>query len=129
MRRTLLAITVALGLAGTAWAQPASHCTRDTLFIRGEPVTATLCVTSSSRAAGGSELRVGLTETYSAPRGTLSQPVALTFIAGEATSRVIEDLPLERLGMTGTLHLTLGLRGGLVRIENAILTPGAITVK
>lgn len=129
MRRSLFAIILALGLSGSAGAQPASHCTHDTLAIRGESVAASYCVTSSTRAPAGHELRVGVTETYTAPRGTIAQPVILTFIAGEATSRVIEDLPLEPLGMTGTLHLTLGLRGGLVRIESAILTPGAITIK
>jgi len=129
MRRTLFAMIVALSLAGSALAQPASRCTHDTLAIRGESLAVTYCVTSVAHASAGDELRVGVLETYSAPHGTISQPVTLAFIAGEATSRVIEDLPLERLGMTGTLHLTLGLRGGLVRIESAILTPGAITIK
>lgn len=129
MRRTALAITLTLSLAGAAHAQPALRCTHDTLSIQGQAVAATYCVTSPGRAAPGQEFRVGVTETFIASRREISQPVSLAFIAGEANSRVIEDLPLERLRLTGTLHLTLGLRGGLVRIESAILTPGAITIR
>ena len=129
MRRTFFALTLALGLTGAAGAQPASRCTHDTLVIGGQPVKAAYCVISSAHAPAGHELRLNVMETYAAPHGTISGPVTLAFIAGEATSRVIEDLPLEPLGIRGTLHLTLGLRGGLVGIESAILTPGAVTIK
>jgi hypothetical protein len=72
---------------------------------------------------------VKVSETYSTPRGSFTQDATLRFIAGEEASRVIEDVALERLGLEGTLHLTLILRGAQVRIDSAMLTPGAITIK
>lgn len=129
MRSIALAFTLALGLAGATHAQPAPRCTHDTLAIQGQSVAATYCVTSGGHATAGQELRVAVTETFTSPRGKISQPATLLFIRGEANSRVIEDLSLERLGANGTLHLTLALRDGLVRIESAMLTPGAVTIK
>jgi hypothetical protein len=55
--------------------------------------------------------------------------VTLQFISGEEASRVIQDVPLDKVGLQGTLHLTLVLRGGAVRVDSAMLTPGAITIK
>jgi hypothetical protein len=68
-------------------------------------------------------------ETFSTARGSFTQEVTLRFIAGEEASRVIEDVGLERLGLQGTLHMTLLLRSGAVHVESAMLTPGAITIK
>ncbi len=42
---------------------------------------------------------------------------------------MIQDVPLERVGLQGMLHLTLLLRGGTLRIDSAMLTPGALTIK
>ncbi|MGZ3496530.1 MAG: hypothetical protein ACXWNK_05575 [Vulcanimicrobiaceae bacterium] len=130
MQRVILATLLLLGLGSVAAiAQPAGRCTRETLAVRGTPVTVTYCVTGSTQGTPGHEVPVAVNESFSSPRGAFAQGATLQFIAGEDPSRVIEDVALDRLGLTGTLHLTLILRGGLVHIESAILTPGAITVK
>ena len=125
-----LALSVgAVMLAPSALAQPAGRCTRETLTVRGMPLTANYCVTQLGPSTPGRDLPVRVTETYSTPRGSYTLESTLRFIAGEESSRVIEDLPLERVGLQGTLHLTLVLRGGLVRVDSAMLTPGAVTIK
>lgn len=127
--RPLLAAALALCLGGYASAQPANRCTHETLFVSGTPLTAGYCVLSTGAASAGHELPVRVTETYSTPRTSFTQQATLRFISGEDASRVIEDLGLGRLGLDGTLHLTLVLRSGTVRIDSAMLTPGAVTIK
>jgi hypothetical protein len=127
--RTLMATALALSLGGTASAQPGGRCTHETLSVRGTPVTAAYCVTGMGAAKPGRDLPVQVSETYATPHGSFSQEATLRFIAGEPASRVIEDVALDRLGMQGTLHLTLVLEGGVIRIDSAMLTPGAITIK
>ncbi len=122
-----LALALALS-AGAADAQ-AGRCTRETLPVKGTPLTVSYCVSAEASAASGHDLPVAVTESYSTARGSFSQQSTLQFIAGESVSRVIEDVALARLGLEGTLHLTLIYRGGLVRVESALLTPGAITIK
>ncbi|MDQ2872676.1 MAG: hypothetical protein M3R35_06075 [Candidatus Eremiobacteraeota bacterium] len=129
MKQLFLAAVLVLGLATAASAQPAGRCTSETLRVRGTPVAATYCVHGNSDGPAGREIPVAVSERYSSPRGSFAQNATLSFIAGIEPSRVIEDVTLDRLGLTGTLHLTLVLRGGYVRIESAILTPGAITIK
>jgi len=126
--RAFLALALALSATGAAWAQ-GGRCTRETLPVKGLPVTVGYCVSAETSAASGHDLPVQVTESYSTSRGSFSQQSTLQFIAGESVSRVIEDVALARLGMEGTLHLTLVYRGGLVRVESALLTPGAITIK
>jgi hypothetical protein len=129
MQRYLLATTaLALALESTASAQ-SGRCTRETLRVRGTPVTAAYCVSRLGDATPGRDLPVQIVETYSTPRASFSQEATLRFIAGEDASRVIEDVGLERLGLEGTLHLTLVFRGNAVHIDSAMLTPGAITIK
>lgn len=129
MQRLIVATLLLLSTGSVATAQPAGRCTRETLAIRGTPVTATYCVTGSTQGPPGREVPVAVNESFSSPHGSFSQGATLQFIAGDEPSRVIEDVALDRLGLAGTLHLTLVLRGGLIRVESAILTPGAITVK
>jgi hypothetical protein len=120
---------LAFGLARQAQAQPANRCTRETLDVKGTPLTAAYCVDSVGNAAPGRDLPVRVSQSYSTARGSFSEDTTLTFIAGEEASRVIQDLSLDRVGLQGTLHLTLVLHGGVVRIDSAMLTPGAITIK
>jgi hypothetical protein len=125
--RASLAAILALSAAGTASAQ-GSRCTRETLSVKGTPLTVGYCVAAES-SASGQDVQVRVNENYSTPRGSLTQQSTLQFIAGESASRVIEDVALARVGLEGTLHLTLVYHGGLVRVESALLTPGAITIK
>lgn len=123
------ALAAALVLASTSSAYAQGGCTHETLSVRGTPVSAAYCIISVGRAVQGHELPVQVSQTYRAPRGSESLRKTLLFIAGEPSSRVIEDVPLRSLGLTGTLHVTLLFEGGLVRIDSAMLTPGAITIK
>jgi len=126
--RTALTLLLALSLGSAASAQT-GRCTRETLPIKGTPLTASYCVASEASAAAGHDLPVQVVATYATSRGSFTQQSTLQFIAGETASRVIEDVALTRVGLDGTLHLTLVYRGGLVHVESALLTPGAITVK
>jgi hypothetical protein len=124
-----MAMALVVSLGAWASAQPAGHCTRETLMVRGTPVTAAYCVAEMGKADTGRDLPVRVAETFSTPRTSYTQEATFRFIAGEEASRVIEDVALDRLGMEGTLHLTLLLHGGSVHIESAMLTPGAVTIK
>ena len=122
----LLAWTALLVPAG---AQPQSRCTRETLNVTGVPVTVGYCVLAAARSANGRETTVSVQESFSSPRGSFGQTTPLSFLTGNDPSRVIEDVSLARLGLAGTLHLTLIMRAERVLIEAALLTPGAIIVK
>jgi len=126
--RTALTLLLALSVGSAASAQT-GRCTRETLPIKGTPLTASYCVASEASAPAGHDLPVQVVATYATPHGSFTQQSTLQFIAGESASRVIEDVALTRVGLDGTLHLTLVYRGGLVHVESALLTPGAITVK
>ena len=120
------------GLAFVAAVQPAvaaPACTQETLEVRGTPVTIGYCISGTARSVGGDEIVVPTIASYGAPGGSFSRTSQLHFVAGEGVSRVIENLDLGRLGLAGTLHLTLAYSGGLVHVEGALLTPGAITIK
>ncbi len=128
-RQIALATALALSLGAAAQAQPAGRCTRETLNVRGTPLSASYCVVGTGTASPGRDLPVRVSESYSTPHGSWTQDVTLQFIAGEESSRVIQDLPLDKVGLQGTLHLTLLLRGGTVHVDSAMLTPGAVTIK
>ena len=119
----LAALLIAL-LAGRAAAQD-GRCTREVLTIKGTPVTVSYCVLRAEPGREGTPV----SESFSSPKGSFSQTSPLAFIPGDDPSRVIEDVSLSQLGLSGTLHLTLVMHDGAVHIEAAILTPGAITIK
>lgn len=123
------ALTVFVLLVATAVSAPAaSQCTQETLPVEGSAVTIGYCVNGSPSLKGSEEI-VPVTATYSAANGAIRRVIELHFVAGERVSRVIQSLDLTPLGLTGTLHLTLAYSRGLVDVEGALLTPGAITIK
>lgn len=128
-RRVALVVVLALSIGTSARAQPADRCTREILKVQGTPLTVSYCVTRVAAAAAGHDLPVDVAESFSTPHGSWSQQTTLRFIAGEEASRVIEDLPLSRVGLAGTLHMTLLLHRGSVRVDSAMLTPGAVSIK
>jgi hypothetical protein len=125
----VLATALALSLGTSAQAQATGRCTRETLNVHGTPLTAVYCIVGTGTASPGRDLPVRVNESYSTPRGSWNQDVTLQFISGEESSRVIHDLALDKVGLQGTLHLTLLLRGGAVHVDSAMLTPGAVTIK
>ena len=123
------ALALLLAAVSPAVASAQSHCTQETLDVRGTPVTIGYCVAGPARAGSGEELMVPVAATYASAAGSFSRAGELRFVAGERVSRVLENVDLHPVGVPGTLHLTLAYAGGVVRIEGAILTPGAVTVK
>jgi hypothetical protein len=119
----------ALLAALTVPAGATSPCTTETLNVQGAPVKIGYCVTGAARPAGGQEIIVPVVATYSASARSSSQARELHFLAEPSVSRVLEAFDLSQLGLSGTLHLTLAYSQGLVRVEGALLTPGAITIK
>jgi len=117
----------------TAVAAPASGaalpCTQETLSVEGAALTVAYCVSATPRTNGTDEVIVPVSARYAAPGGSLDRSLELHFVAGEGVSRVLESLDLTKVGLTGVLHLTLAYAHGLVRVEGALLTPGAITIK
>lgn len=95
--------------------------------MRGTAVTISYC--PSAPVGDGPEVTVPVAESYTATGGSFSRSAKLRFVTGEGPSRVLENVDLDKLGLTGTLHLTLVYAGGEVRVENAMLTPGAIIIK
>lgn len=110
-------------------APAAEQCTQESLTVEGHAVSIGYCISGPLRSNGADEILVPVTATYAASGTALRLPIQLHFIAGENVSRVLESLDLTKLGLTGTLHLTLAFAHGLVRVEGALLTPGAITIK
>ncbi len=121
----LLALVAGWPVRGAA-APPG--CTQEILPVLGTPVTVVYCVAAPPRYEGD-ELIVPVTSSYAAPGGAFGRRRELRFVGGEGVSRVLENVQLARLGMPGVLHLTLVFAYGEVRVEGALLTPGAITIK
>ncbi len=115
--------------APTVWASAADQCTSETLGVQGTPVTIAYCVTGAPRSTGTQEIVVPVVGTFSAGGRSTSSAAELHFLAGERVSRVLQSFDLTPLGLQGTLHLTLAYAQGVVRVEGALLTPGAITIK
>lgn len=126
--KAAFAVAATLALAFPAAATAQDQCTRETLTVRATPVTIAYCITGPA-AVNGPDVRLPVSATYSAAGGSFSKATTMRFIAGEGPARILQSVPLDSLGITGTLHLTLVYGAGLVRIESALLTPGAITIK
>ncbi len=127
MKPIFLALVLALAAApGTAHAS--GQCSSEVLNVRDVPVTVQYCIAGNT-AKNGPEIRVPVDGSYTSPTGTFTHASVMRFVAGEGPARVLENVDLSQLGLGGTLHLTLAYSGGVVRVENAMLTPGAITIK
>jgi hypothetical protein len=124
-----LAIAVISAAITLQAATAAEQCTQESLSVEGRAVSIGYCISGPLRSNGADEVLVPVAATYAASGTTLRLPIQLHFIAGESISRVLESLDLTKLGLTGTLHLTLAFSHGLVHVEGALLTPGAITIK
>ena len=128
MRVLAVALLTLLACAAPA-AAATSPCTQETLTVEGAPLQIGYCVSATPHSDGQDEVIVPVSARYSAPGGSLERSLEFHFVAGEGVSRVLESLDLTKVGLTGVLHLTLAYSHGLVRVEGALLTPGAITIK
>ncbi|MBC5809815.1 MAG: hypothetical protein GIW95_03025 [Candidatus Eremiobacteraeota bacterium] len=111
---------------------PSPNCSHDTFTVDGRPLTVDICALVSPSAPrrpqdGRSTLLV--TETLASKDLTFSRQASLEILAGADVSRTIDDVPLDKVGSRRTLHITLAYRGGTLKLEHALLIPGAIPLK
>lgn len=125
MKRALLLLVLVLTAGGAASA--AENCSRETVAVRGTPVTIVLCVLAASSA--GNVTTIALDGHYEAKQSSFDQRASIRFITGEGPARALQSVDLSRLGIPGVLHMTLVYSGNAVSMEHALLTPGAITIK
>lgn len=126
--------TPALALLGSLLlgASPApSPCSHDVFTIDGRSVSVSLCADDAGmrRSPDGRRIIVTVAESFATNGPTFERSVPLDFLAGAEFSRTIDDVPLDKLGIARTLHLTIGYRPGTVRLEHALLVPGAVALK
>ncbi len=132
LARGAVAATLVTILVAPALGQPSDGCSRDALVVEGTTVGVSLCPSDAPARKGKGEGRpVSLTivETFSTGSAAFSRSSVLDFLDQSAASRTIDDVSLERLGISKTLHLTIVYRGGTVRLEHAMLVPGAVDLK
>jgi hypothetical protein len=120
-----LLLTSAL-LAASAVPAAAPACSSDAFTIDGASLALTLCAPADARG----QKSALVTETLSV-KGLLPyvREVTLDLVPGAESSRTIDDVSLQQLGVRRSLHLTIAYKGGSVRLEHALLLPGAIALK
>jgi hypothetical protein len=124
-------LALATSLVSAAPSPPPSICSNDVFTIDDRSVSVALCVpeTAPKRSADGKRYLVTVSEALSSRGATVNREVTLDFLAGAELSRTLDDVPLDKLGIAGTLHLTIGYRPGAIRLEHALLIPGAKALK
>ena len=116
------ALAAVLSIAPAYEASAASACSNDAFSIDGKALSIQIC-DADGRGAEGT-----LEETLSV-LGRTPLVHAVTYRRVEGTSRTIDDVALGPLGIAKTLHVTMAVRGGNVRLEHALLIPGAIPLR
>lgn len=128
LSRPFLTAATVLVLVAPVSAQGGGRCSSESLTIDGQQISATFCVVDKTNTGPNKPVRVTLAETLTSAGGNLKRNAALDFVADDP-SRAIDDIPLAPLGIKKTLHSTFLLSGGGVRLEHALVVPGAVTVK
>jgi hypothetical protein len=131
MIATLAGVSLAGILAAvTPTAVPAAPCSSDTFGIDGHAVLVRICAPAPGAVGEkGKPAPVQLRETFSTGGTSFERTVSLHSVDGAASSRTIDDVPLDKLGIAKTLHLTIGYKPGGVTLERALLVPGAVPLK
>jgi hypothetical protein len=124
--RALAGMALLLALPLAAAAEP--QCSHETLDVQGTPITISYCLANQGRSDGG-EQSMPVQAVYSTTATSFSQTSTMRFVTSAGPARLLQSVNLAPLGLTGTLHLTLVYAGGFVRIESALLTPGAVRIK
>jgi hypothetical protein len=121
-----LALSIALsGLPASA----AEGCSNDVFTIDGTVVTVAICQTAAAARPGASPAPIVLSETISAGGRSAVRQVTVEPLAGVDASRIIDDAPLDKIGIAKTLHLTIEYQPGNVKLAHALLVPGAVALK
>ena len=128
--------TAARAAAGAATPVESGGCSSDAFSIDGSSVKVALCVSAGDKAGA----KTVVTEHFSiaalsahaaaaAGNAAFERELPVERLPGAESSRAIDDVSLERLGLSRTLHLTIAVRSGSVRLEHALLIPGAVSLK
>ena len=96
---------------------------RDLFPVGGQSVAVRVCA-----GAPDSGKTVAVTETFKGATASFNHRASIDVLPG-AASRAVDDVSLSPLGLQFTLHLTLAYRDAAVRIEHALLLPGAVPLK
>ncbi|MBV9027854.1 MAG: hypothetical protein JO311_04505 [Candidatus Eremiobacteraeota bacterium] len=129
MAPRVLAVWMFFAMAPLRGIAAAGGCSQETLAVQNTPVTIVYCVVGMPHRDGPAEVVVPFTARFSARGASAMRAGSLHFLADEGVSRVLSTVDLGALNLAGTLHLTLAYSRGLIRVEGALLTPGAITIK
>ncbi len=103
-----------------------SACSSDAFTIDGSSLAVSLCAPADLRGQPTASVVETLTVKGQPP---YVRSVTLDFVPGAEGARTIDDVPLQKLGIARTLHLTIAYKNGAVRLEHALLVPGAIALK
>lgn len=126
--RVALGVACVLALAPVAPGAAAASCSNDVFAIDGGSLAVELCAVPSAKRGDGKPARVTLTESFNF-KGRAPYVRQLALDATLAESRTIDDVALVKLGIEKTLHLTIAYKPGSVRLEHALLVPGAVALK
>ncbi len=117
----------ALSVASVSAARAAGPCSNDSFAVDGSQLRVEVCdrAAAAPHGTGGT-----LVETLSVKdRPPVVHAVPYDRLPNETTTRTIDDVPLQALGIARTLHLTVAIRDRSVRLEHALLVPGAIDLR
>jgi len=107
----------------------APACSSDTFAIDGTALAVEVCAPGGP-AAG---TKVTLVERFTVKgQAPLERTLVVDVLAKAGTSRAIDDVPLAKLGIERTLHMTVVYKPGQAPsagLEHALLVPGAIALK
>jgi hypothetical protein len=126
------ALVLVVALAGRPVAAQPEGCSQETLRVDEVPLEVTLCVPARSEGRNRVEsasVNVSVTERFAARGESFSRVVPLEFMAGAPSSRTMDDIPLGKLGIDRTLHVTIVYKPGHAHLEHAMLLPGAVPLK
>ncbi|MDQ2857895.1 MAG: hypothetical protein M3R53_04480 [Candidatus Eremiobacteraeota bacterium] len=126
-----IAVSVAgvFALAPLAPSVAAASCSSDVFALDGGALAVELCARAAAPRGDGKTAAVTLVESFNF-RGRPSYVRRLTLdLDRSAESRTIDDVALAKLGIEKTLHLTIAYKPGSVRLEHALLIPGAVALK
>jgi hypothetical protein len=133
----LLVLSAALAAAPASPAAQGETCSDDAFTIDGHAVSVRICgpaeppkAPDGPKAADkGKRAAVTLRETVSSGSNRFERTTTVDSIAGSESARTIDDIPLDKIGIAKTLHVTIGYKPGSVRLEHALLVPGAVPLK
>jgi hypothetical protein len=93
------------------------------LKIDGAPVTVGLCASKTDAKT------IAVAETFTSKSTSFAHATTIDVFPGEESSRGIDDVSLEPLGIAKHLHISMHVKAGTIALEHALLLPGAVPLK